>query len=240
MMRHQRGQALIETAFFLPVLLLAMMAIIYFSQYGVLQIRAAEAVRYASLVTDTLAVEHDPSKPYSIEAVYAELDQIAKSGAAGFPSSTYSCTAATNAASAAFWQSQTPPPSAPGPYPSAQPWFHGTGSVSPHCFPIAVNLPTSGNSNGISNNLLMAEVTTLTTSQTVPTFLTTFSNVSSTGGQVGAAMAYVYANPASGVGCNPNYASLLNKELGPVMPATTGYASLPNFPNPAPKPAGCS
>jgi Flp pilus assembly protein TadG len=239
-MRYQRGQALIETAFFLPVLLLAMMAIIYFSQYGVLQIRAAEAARYGSLVSEPLSVENDPTKPYSIQAVYAELDQIAKTGSAGFPISTYSCTAAGNGAVSAFWQSQTPPPSAAGPYPSAQPWFHGTGGVpSPNCAQVYISLPIGNNSTGSSNNLLTAELTQVITTQAIPSFLTRFTNLAGPNGNVEGAMAYVYANPASGLGCNPNFANQLNDELGPIMPTPSGYAAFPKFKNPAPIPTGC-
>jgi Flp pilus assembly protein TadG len=51
-MRHrQRGQALIETVIFLPVALIALFGIMYFSRYGVLSERAQSAVRYGTLVS---------------------------------------------------------------------------------------------------------------------------------------------------------------------------------------------
>ena len=50
MLSHRpRGQALIESAFFLPIMLLALFAVIYFSQAGNLTQRVQIAIRYASL-----------------------------------------------------------------------------------------------------------------------------------------------------------------------------------------------
>ena len=47
---HARGQALIETVIFLPVALIALFGIIFFSRSGVLAERAQSAVRYGALV----------------------------------------------------------------------------------------------------------------------------------------------------------------------------------------------
>ena len=48
----RRGQTLVETALFLPLLLLALFGIIYFSQYGVLQERSLTGARFASLISN--------------------------------------------------------------------------------------------------------------------------------------------------------------------------------------------
>jgi hypothetical protein len=46
----RRGQALVETVVFLPVALIALFGIIFFSRYGVMTERAQSAVRYGALV----------------------------------------------------------------------------------------------------------------------------------------------------------------------------------------------
>ncbi|MFN2528907.1 MAG: TadE/TadG family type IV pilus assembly protein [Candidatus Baltobacteraceae bacterium] len=51
-MKHgQRGQALVETAIFLPVVLLILFGIVYFSRLGVLSERVQSAVRYGTLIS---------------------------------------------------------------------------------------------------------------------------------------------------------------------------------------------
>ncbi len=47
----RRGQALVETALFLPLMLTALFAIIYFGRYGVLGERAQSAIRYGSMIS---------------------------------------------------------------------------------------------------------------------------------------------------------------------------------------------
>jgi hypothetical protein len=245
MMHLQRAQALVETAFFLPVLLLAMMAIIYFSQYGVLQSRAVEAVRYASLVTNPSSLAGQNPAPYSIEAMYAELHLIGtKPGV--FPSSSYDCSSSAGGASGgaalAFWQAQTLPAgsaAAASPLPSAPAWFKGSAAApTAVCTAYPISLPLSGAAYA-GNNLLTSQLTTLSTTQIVPGFLVAFSNVKGSAGPVGAAMAYSYSNPATVDYCTPGFTSQLAGELGTVMPAQVGYAGITPAPNPAPVPAGC-
>ena len=47
----RRGQALVETALFLPLMLIALFSIIYFGRYGVLDERAQSAIRYGSMIS---------------------------------------------------------------------------------------------------------------------------------------------------------------------------------------------
>jgi hypothetical protein len=242
MMHMQRGQALVETAFFLPVLLLAMMAIIYFSQYGVLQSRAVEAVRYASLVTNPTNDDGLKPSPYSIEAVYEELHLMAtKPGV--FPSSSYACaTTAGPAAAAAFVQAQSLPAGTAAA--TAPPWFKGSTSAPPsgNCVPFKTGLPlSSGDAAYAGNTLLTAQVTTLTASQPVPGFLLAFSKVSGPTGPVGAGMAFPYSDPSSGDYCTPGWTNGFNDQVGKVVGGSgaVGYAPIPAVANPAPVPAGC-
>ena len=51
MMHSERGQALVETAVFLPVALMVLFAILYFARFGVLEERAQSAVRYGATVS---------------------------------------------------------------------------------------------------------------------------------------------------------------------------------------------
>ncbi|GAC1576501.1 MAG: hypothetical protein NVS3B7_09430 [Candidatus Elarobacter sp.] len=66
-MHSQRGQALIETAIFLPVALLALFAILYFGRFGVLEERAQSAVRYGATVS------YETAGRYSAANLYATL-----------------------------------------------------------------------------------------------------------------------------------------------------------------------
>lgn len=64
MHRHARGQALLETVIFLPVALIALFGIIYFSRYGVVSERAQSAVRYGALVS------YGAAPVYSASGIY--------------------------------------------------------------------------------------------------------------------------------------------------------------------------
>ncbi len=66
MTRHnERGQALVETAIFLPVALIALFGIIYFSRYGVLAERAQSAVRYGALISYAKAPVYSAADIYN-------------------------------------------------------------------------------------------------------------------------------------------------------------------------------
>lgn len=67
MHRHERGQALIETAIFLPVALLVMFGMLYFGRSGVLAERIQAAARYGSLIA------YDSSSAYSAADIYAAI-----------------------------------------------------------------------------------------------------------------------------------------------------------------------
>lgn len=68
MTRHYaRGQALVETVIFLPVALIALFGIIFFSRYGVLAERAQSAVRYGALIS------YGKAPRYSAADIYAGI-----------------------------------------------------------------------------------------------------------------------------------------------------------------------
>jgi hypothetical protein len=66
-MHAQRGQALVETAIFLPIALVLMFAVLYFARFGVLEERAQSAVRYGATVS------YDGSATYSAAQLYSTI-----------------------------------------------------------------------------------------------------------------------------------------------------------------------
>ena len=66
-MHAQRGQALLETAIFLPVALMVLFAILYFARFGVLEERAQTAVRYGATVS------YEAANPPAAAQIYATL-----------------------------------------------------------------------------------------------------------------------------------------------------------------------
>ncbi len=78
--QRQRGQAMVETALFLPLFLLILFGVIWVVQSSVMSERAQIAVRFSGLVSD----EANPYEQYSIGALYDGLPGIA-------PAEVYSC-----------------------------------------------------------------------------------------------------------------------------------------------------
>jgi hypothetical protein len=101
--RHDRGQALIETVIFLPVALIALFGIIFFSRYGVMSERAQIAVRYGALVA------YGKGPAYSAADIY---NAIAGGGAA-FPTT---CPANVVPATISALSEQHLPGPTPAPY----------------------------------------------------------------------------------------------------------------------------
>jgi hypothetical protein len=69
MTMRARGQALMETAIFLPIALLTLFAVIWAAQYGVMSERVQSAVRYSGLVSNEL----NPYQEYSFYVLYNSL-----------------------------------------------------------------------------------------------------------------------------------------------------------------------
>lgn len=123
-MEHQRGQAITETAVFLPLFLLLLYGLIWLAQVSVLNERAQTAVRYSGLISN----EASPFNGYSLYAIYNNVGTYTQNESA-------TC--------------ETPPPDAltnnpanqafPGPL-AAQFWSPDSGSVSTSCNPSRVKL----------------------------------------------------------------------------------------------------
>jgi hypothetical protein len=72
MMRFSRGQTIIEFVVAMPIVLLALFAIVYFSQFGVVNERAELAVRYGGLAAFDLG-----STQYGAEDIYSNTSGAA-------------------------------------------------------------------------------------------------------------------------------------------------------------------
>ena len=123
-MEGQRGQAITETAVFLPLFLLLLYGLIWLAQVSVLNERAQTAVRYSGLISN----EASPFNGYSLYAIYNNVG-------------TYAQSESTTCA--------TPPPDAftndptrqafPGPL-AAKFWSPDSGSVTSSCTASRVQL----------------------------------------------------------------------------------------------------
>lgn len=147
--RHgERGQALAETALFLPLFLLVLFGVIWAVQSSVVTERAQMAVRFSGLVSD----EVNPYNQYSLTALYNGLPGVASS-------ETYSCTSPDDEA---FSNSG----SFPGP--TTAPFFQPTASPSGSCTQGPVEL--SGGTM-TAPMLFVGTQSSVTAQVSVPTYL---------------------------------------------------------------------
>jgi hypothetical protein len=143
--RDERGQAFVETLLFLPMLFLALVAVVFFARLGVLSERAESAVRYGDLVS------FRGGQAYSVAAIGYLLNQAvygnSSSQLAGLCLAPATGTATPNPTQtgvasdirAALYQTQVVSASASA-APSPQSFFRPDGVVQPNCGPGSVNL----------------------------------------------------------------------------------------------------
>jgi len=215
-MHNQRGQTIFETAAFLPLMLLAMFGIIYFSQYGVLQERAFTASRFASLVTNSSSTSNS-----SLQNLYHELHREGSDTAdPGFPSLALSCgaTAASDAVNT-LTQGQTLPSGGVGP--TAPPYFQpdtGTASTETGCQGYHISL-TNSVPNSSDNWYYMMQYTHVEADKSAPVWLSAWIPAISSG-HVKAGMSNLRANsPDSIIYCSPGFALAVANSLGAIEPA---------------------
>jgi len=223
-MNANRGQALLETAMFLPGLLLALASVIYFSQYGVLQDRAVQAVRYASLVSN----EGGRNGYYSIEAVYNELwaEGHASGGSIPYPAN-FSCSGAgtaqaDQAAISALYQNESLPSGSGAPA-SAPKFFQA--DVQPAATCTASPIWLSGNGN-LANAYYVVQYTSVTGVKNLPSLLQRIGLPAQQGLHAGMAV-MLPANPALNVYCSPAFASTLAQSFAQQVPGNEGSTPVP-------------
>lgn len=84
---RMRGQALTETAIFMPIALLTLFAVIWAAQYGVMSERVESAIRYSGVISNEL----NPYVEYSFYALYNSLGSVSNNS----PVPTQTCNAPT-------------------------------------------------------------------------------------------------------------------------------------------------
>lgn len=160
----QRGQAIVETAIFIPLFLVLLYAILYFGQVGVKQVRVQTAIRYG---ITTL-----PAAGFQIEQVYTTLDTYS-SVTSNVPlpglTPTPCASAAATQTQLAFNQAQSVPTSAP----SAQPYWQMS---APTITCLVTFLPVSNLPDMYNTGMPILEETsnTLTGTVTAARYLNTF------------------------------------------------------------------
>jgi hypothetical protein len=212
--RHaQRGQTLVETALFLPLLLLALFGIIYFSQYGVLQERSLTGARFASLISNG-----GTTTGFTLESLYHELHREGTDQTdPGFPAASKSC--AANAATDgqnALTQSETMPGGGVGP--TAPPYFQpDAGSAAQTgCGAQSISLSSTATDN--ANWYFMAQFTHVEADKTAPGWIRTFLPNVQTGHVKGGMLNLRAASPDNIIYCSPGFAMAIANGLGAVEP----------------------
>lgn len=151
-MRHsmnaQRGQAIVEAAIFMPLLLLAMFAIIYFNQLGVANERSFLAARYGGLTAFYAA----PGSLYSGNNIYAFY-----AGAAGSPGPATCPTAPPGAYSN----------SAPFPGPVSASYWVPVVNTAPSPGPCVIMVKNLGGANFLASRYFAASAVTTSASVAV-------------------------------------------------------------------------
>jgi hypothetical protein len=203
--QSERGQALVESALFMPLFLIAMFALIFFGRLGVTSERAQTAVRYANLVT------FRNGQAYTAATLYDLLNELLNPTASelgplclqpnsltGSPNNTISA-----AAYAALTQSQ--PNITATPLPNAKSFWVPDSILTPACNPLSVAL-TSGTYN-VAN--LPVSVTSFQVQGQIntPSYLQPLLGTSRT---AGASMAFLnVATPNMLVACVPGVSLVL-------------------------------
>jgi hypothetical protein len=226
-MHARRGQTLLETALFLPMLLLAMFAIIYFSQYGVLQERSAAGARFASLISNAA-----DTSGFSLQELYHELHRESSNQIDPlFPPDSLSCaaTAASDGANA-LTQAQTMPDGSTGP--TAPPYFQPDPAPTQQTGCAGQSISLTSNAANSANWHFIAQLTHVEADKSAPGFIKQYLP-SVTSGDIHSAMVEMRAaSPDDIAYCSPGFAAALAGGLGAIEPkplagAFAGYQTPP-------------
>jgi hypothetical protein len=162
----ERGQALFETAIFMPVALLVLFALLYLGRYGVLQERAQSAVRQGALVS------YESPATYSAANIYATI--------------------AANGAPSGLCPSQVVSDTADvlnGVPEAAQGFWKPDGSVNASCSVTTVGF---GGASWAAFHIFTVTRSSVTGSVDVPSYVT---SVLGAHGAVSASLGYLHTDP---------------------------------------------
>jgi hypothetical protein len=160
MMHRSRGQALVESLIFIPIMLTLMFSVMYLSQVGVAQERAQTAVRYGSLVSS--------QSGYSVEAMYKAYYQGEPSPTPYTAPTTCPGTEVVDVGNA-INQAQSLPAGMPTGYATAQPFW----KVSSPTVSCTVGEAETGNGAmpGLTNGYVEVMKTNITGTGTAPGYI---------------------------------------------------------------------
>ena len=212
-MHAQRGQTLIETALFLPFLLLAMFGIIYFSQYGVLQERSAQGARFASLIDNG-----SDTSGFTLESMYAELHREGNNQTnPGFPAAALSCaSSAAGDGASALVQGETLPGGGVGP--TAPPFFQPDSGTSAETGCGAQSISMSSTAPNNANWYYVVQFTHVEADKTAPGFIQNWLPGVQSGHVKTGMLNLRAASPDNILYCSPGFAQAVAAGLGAVEP----------------------
>ncbi len=213
----QRGQALLESAIFIPLFILVMVAMIFFAQFGVLIERGYSAVRYGSLISNRSNFQ----KTYSLAAMYHEFE-LEGPNTGTPPVSVMKCGDGSDSYVAAtqdalFQAEPTPLPSAgslPGPsaVASTQPFWKKTGPPAASCEAGTISVPNPPADLAIG--YFRYERVDIRSDKSVPVALASLLGASR---PVTASMSTIQAvSPDLNIQCSANFAAVIAAGLGRV------------------------
>ncbi|MBV8491524.1 MAG: hypothetical protein JO199_13435 [Candidatus Eremiobacteraeota bacterium] len=221
-----RGQAIAESIIFLPVALLTLYGVIFAAQYGVLSERVETAVRYSGLVSNQI----NPYVEYSFYVLYNSLG----SSSPNTPIPSQTCVPPT---SDAITNSGSYPGPTMGPF-----WLATASPITMQC--VNTNSQAAVFSSGMNQNALaLSNETTISTSMTVPNYLS--KAMGFTGGSIiGESTVPIsrtsnFIKPADMktlLNCHAGVQNAIESSLAPTPLAAAPAATVSAFPEPMPSP----
>lgn len=212
-LRCQSGQALAETALFLPLASLGLFGLIYFTRVGILQERVQYAVRYSTEVAAPTG---------GLQAMYTALYTATQNGGAMPAPQGADCSAGIAAAAAAALLGNE---AGPLPTSTAQPYFRSDGAVTATCTEGTATLKNSGNPF-IAMQYATTRTTSIAGSITGPGFLQRLLPGSFAVQAQRSVLAP--APPAVILYCSPKITPNVTKALGQAYAGITGPGANPH------------
>jgi len=212
-LRCDSGQALAESALFLPLASIGLFGLLYFTRVGILQERAQYAVRYSTEIAGPTG---------GLQAMYTALYAANHNGGAIPAPQGADCSGGVAPAVSAALQGTE---SGPLPAPSAQPFWQSDARVTASCTQGTATLQNSGNPF-IAMQYAMTTTTTISASISGAGFL---RNLLPANFGVQAQRGILApAPPAVILYCSPKITPNVTKALGPAYAGILGPGQNPH------------